>query len=73
MQSMHRGSADPPAIGSLGGPALAGAMLNSLDQNWLAFQSISGALQIAGGLVGLFTWWKGVGWRWGNVSRLRGT
>jgi OFA family oxalate/formate antiporter-like MFS transporter len=55
------------APGSMSGPTLAGAVLNASGGRWLTFQAVAGSLQMAGGLIGIWTWWYGVGpMRWGN-------
>lgn len=61
--------ADPnlARTGSLAGPTLSGAVLKASGNRWLTFQAVAGTLQMAGGLIGIWTWWYGVGpMRWGN-------
>ena len=58
--------------GSMAGPSLAGAVLKASGGRWLTFQAVAGSLQIAGGLIGIWTWWYGVGpMKWGNQHSLR--
>lgn len=57
-------------VGSMAGPAIAGVVLTATGNNWLTFQAVAGSLQMAGGLIGVWTWWKGVGpFKWGNTGK----
>ncbi len=56
-------SAYPP--GQLAGGFIAGKVLSAAGSNWLAFQLFTGFLQIIGGLLLLWPWYKVVGFRIG--------
>ncbi|KAJ9092080.1 hypothetical protein QFC19_008854 [Naganishia cerealis] len=57
------------APGQLVGPTISGAILDAADHQWIGFQIFSGAMMCFGGLIGVYSWWKGIGLTFGKGVR----
>ncbi|KAJ9116517.1 hypothetical protein QFC24_006750 [Naganishia onofrii] len=57
------------APGQLVGPTISGAILDSSNGQWIGFQIFSGAMMCFGGLIAIWTWWRGIGLVFGKGER----
>ncbi|KAJ9092267.1 hypothetical protein QFC21_006909 [Naganishia friedmannii] len=57
------------APGQLVGPTISGAILDSSNGQWIGFQIFSGAMMCFGGLIAIWTWWRGIGLEFGKGER----
>lgn len=57
------------APGQLVGPTISGAILDSSNGQWIGFQVFSGVMMCFGGLIAVWTWWRGIGMVFGKGER----